>query len=135
MEPDPNTREQVIASFESYLGSPTTRDSLRRPAGEAICWREREFSVVLEGSEGPELWNGAFDRVVLQGSGGRLASAWILDFKSDRIDAEELADHAERYRTQMESYRRVLAKMTGIEESEIRTSLLFLESDTLIELA
>jgi ATP-dependent exoDNAse (exonuclease V) beta subunit len=89
---------------------------------------------VLPGADGAdELWTGAFDRVVLNRAGGRVQSAELIDFKSDRVEGAALAQRAEGYRPQLEAYRRVLARMTGLQPATIRASLLFLHADARVD--
>ena len=57
-------------------------------------------------------------------------SAQILDFKTDVFSSsapteEELEAKAAVYRPQLELYRRVLAKMTGLDETKVTCALLF----------
>ena len=101
------------------LESEAVRQALSRPAPDAVCWREKRFEILLDGD-----WlSGTFDRVVIEPD-----KATILDFKTDRIeegDEETLAKRIEGYRPQLELYRQVLTRMSGLGEEHIETRLLF----------
>ncbi len=93
---------------------------------EAICWREKRFEILLNG----EWLSGTFDRVMLEN--GR---ATILDFKTDKTDTDEaLAARIEGYRPQLETYREVLARMTGLPHDQIACKLLFTHRCTVVTL-
>jgi len=136
LEGDLERRRAALADFRGFLAAPSTRAVLSRAGrGEVEVWREREFSVVLpEGERGQVLWNGSFDRVHLEREGGRLARAEVIDFKTDRVrGGAEALERAELYRPQLEAYRRVLARMTGLDANAIETRLLFLASGEDVE--
>jgi ATP-dependent exoDNAse (exonuclease V) beta subunit len=96
---------------------------------ERAC-RERAFAIVLDEPDGTRaLWSGAFDRVVLHGPPGACRRAVVTDFKTDRVSAGELDGRVELYRPQLESYRRVLARITGLDARAIEARLLFLRAD------
>jgi ATP-dependent exoDNAse (exonuclease V) beta subunit len=84
------------------------------------------------------------DRVVLALKDGAPVAAEIIDFKTDRIgaggsggaggagDAVAALDAAvERYRPQMQAYRRALCALTGLAPPVVACRLLFLEVDAL----
>ena len=120
----------ALAQLRGFLAAPGTRAALSRPASSADVWRERPFSLVLDEPDGTRtLWAGAFDRVVLHGARGAWSRAEVIDFKTDAIEARDLEARVELYRPQLESYRRVLARMTGLAESRIEARLLFLHLD------
>jgi ATP-dependent exoDNAse (exonuclease V) beta subunit len=88
---------------------------------------------VLDEPDGSRaLWSGAFDRVVLHGKEGAWTRAVLVDFKTDRLRPEELAARAEVYRPQLEGYRRVLARQTGLAPAQIEARLLFLRLDRVV---
>ena len=119
----------TLREWRAYLAQPRTRAELARDASaEATVWRERAFSVVLAEPE-RALWTGAFDRVVLYGQPGAWERAVVLDFKTDRVNAAELERRVEYYRPQIEGYRAVLARMTGLRAERIEGRLLFLRVD------
>jgi ATP-dependent exoDNAse (exonuclease V) beta subunit len=81
------------------------------------------------------LWNGSFDRVELGGEPGAFRRARLIDFKTDHVEEHELAARVEFYRPQLESYRRVLAALTGLAPERIEAALVFLRLDRVVELA
>jgi len=83
---------------------------------QAEVWRERAFELVVGG----EFCSGVFDRVVL-----RKDNAEIIDFKTDRVDSNGLAEAVQRHQPQLALYRRVLARLTGLKEEAITCRLVF----------
>jgi ATP-dependent helicase/nuclease subunit A len=128
---------ETLAAFRRALTRPNACALLARPAdgahpadGDPEVWRERAFELALPEPDGSEtLWSGAFDRVVLERRGGKLERALLVDFKTDRVSKTDLEERVAFYRPQLASYRRVLARMTGLAESAIAARLLFLELD------
>jgi ATP-dependent exoDNAse (exonuclease V) beta subunit len=106
----------VLAEAKKILTDPGVRQLFTRPADAAGLWRERTFECILDG----EWVTGAFDRVVLLP--GR---AHVIDFKTDAVAAADVPDKAGSYQPQMNLYRRVLAQLLGIAESDIAATLLF----------
>jgi ATP-dependent helicase/nuclease subunit A len=99
------------------LAAAAVRAILSRPSPQAICWREKRFEILLNG----EWLSGTFDRVMIEPH-----RATILDFKTDKVDADEaFAARVEGYRPQLETYREVLARMTGLPHAAIHCRLLF----------
>ena len=98
-----------------------------KPAGAGGCaaevWRERAFEVVLDGA-----WvTGVFDRVVVErdGAGGPVR-ATVFDFKTDRVERDgDLAGAAARHAGQLEIYRRVVARLTGLAPSAVACAVVF----------
>jgi ATP-dependent exoDNAse (exonuclease V) beta subunit len=133
LERDETLLRQALAELRQALLRPNLSALLSRRGEDATVWREREFAAVLpaEGSEGggEALWCGAFDRVVV----GR-KTAEIIDFKTDRIEPSEIGLRAERYRLQLEAYRRVLGAMCAIPVASIRCRLAFVALDSIVEL-
>lgn len=114
---DENARQRAEDEVRRSLQSPDIRAILSRPSPEAICWREKRFEILLNG----EWLSGTFDRVMIE-----TGRATILDFKTDKTDTDEaLAARVDGYRPQLETYREVLARMTGLPHDQIACKLLF----------
>jgi ATP-dependent exoDNAse (exonuclease V) beta subunit len=114
---DEKARMRAEDEVRRSLESPAIRAILSRPSPEAICWREKRFEILLKG----EWLSGTFDRVMLEKN-----RATILDFKTDKTETDEaLASRLEGYRPQLETYREVLARMTGLSHNQIACKLLF----------
>jgi ATP-dependent helicase/nuclease subunit A len=130
IEPDDGVRREALAAFRAALARPGLRWLLARPAGEVELWRERAFSEIVEEGGEEVLWSGSFDRVVLvRDAGGRVVRAEVIDFKTDRVDADAIGPRAAFYAPQVESYRRVLARMTGLAPAAVVGTLAFVEAD------
>lgn len=153
---------KLIEEFRAMLRQPLMAAELTRgESSEAEVWRERSFAVSLPVDGVETMVRGAFDRVVLQREGGELVSADVLDYKTDALpvvsstparrqldlfagaaaEAASAADpqsalreKAEHYRPQMETYRAVLSRLTGLAPDAIRCRLLFLVPDQVVEL-
>jgi ATP-dependent exoDNAse (exonuclease V) beta subunit len=136
----------ALADLHAALACPALRALLARPAGATPeVWRERPFAVVLPVDPGDpvepgdggreELWTGSFDRVVLYRRGGALERVELIDFKTDRVERDGLAERIALYRPQLASYRRVLARMSGVAERAIEPKLAFLHLDEVASLA
>ncbi len=100
------------------------RGALTLPPHVTDLWRERAFELVAD-----DQWiSGSFDRVVFFEERGQ-RRAEIYDFKSNRLrSGESEAAFADRLREtycgQMASYRRALARLSGLPENAIRCTLL-----------
>lgn len=114
---DETLRARARQEAMRCLESPVTRQILNRPSPQAECWREKRFEILLN----DEWLSGTFDRVMIEPD-----RATILDFKTDKVDAE--ADFTARvngYRPQLLTYREVLSRMTGLRHEVIHCRLLF----------
>jgi hypothetical protein len=70
--------------------------------------------------------SGVFDRVVIERDpSGQARRATILDFKTDNVDEAGVADRAEHHRPQLETYRKVLCRLTGLPPGQVATKLVF----------
>jgi ATP-dependent exoDNAse (exonuclease V) beta subunit len=84
---------------------------------------------------GDRVQQGFIDRLVIESDErGAATSAEVIDFKTDDVDADGLAAHAERYRGQLETYRDVVARSTQLEPDRVGMTLLFVRPGAAIEL-
>jgi len=114
---DESLRVRALEEVRRCLGAPAARTALNRPSPQAICWREKRFEILLKG----EWLSGTFDRVIIEPY-----RATILDFKTDKVETDEaFHDRADGYRPQLQTYREVLARMTGLAPAAIQCRLLF----------
>ena len=126
IEQDTSAVSAALVAFRRALEQPAMRELLMRPVtgDELEVWRERSFSEVVDG----EIWSGSFDRVVLHRRQGKPERAEVVDYKTDRVKGEELDQRVDYYGPQVESYRRVLERMTGLSADRVSGSLAFLEA-------
>jgi len=116
----------IRAEAQACVDEPALAAVFARPApdeGDPELWRERAFEVVLDGH-----WiTGICDRVVIVRGPDRAArSAWIWDFKTDRVADRAGAERAAgRYVDQLGLYRQVVARLTGLAEKDVRCGLVF----------
>lgn len=125
--------EEVLQHVREALNEPSVRALFVQAETNAELWREKAFELLID----DEWISGIFDRVVLvrDESSGDLQRADIIDYKTSRVEGEpEIAAEAERYRPQMRLYRQALAKLTGLNEAEIRCCLVFTRPKVVWEL-
>ncbi|MFK7769083.1 MAG: hypothetical protein AB8B55_17805 [Mariniblastus sp.] len=90
----------------------------------------RRFAAMLDG----ELLSGVIDRLVLVYQGSKLVAADVIDFKSDRVDGENLQERIEHYRPQLNGYRRAVSKFANLPLSKISTRLAFPSAGKVVNL-
>lgn len=91
--------------------------------------REHPFACRFERT----LISGVIDRLVLWSSGNRVVAVEIVDFKTDIIaDPSTLDARVATYRPQLNSYRRAVMQIFGIEADQIDAKLLFVESGAIV---
>jgi ATP-dependent helicase/nuclease subunit A len=126
-EPDPALR----AEFATALRHPEVAARLRAPSGPCRLWREQAF----DWREDDRLLTGVADRVVVHlHPDGTPRAAEILDFKTDRLRAEEVAERAEHHRPQLDTYRRLLARLLQLPASAIAVWVVFTDLPAVAEL-
>ena len=126
--------ERLAVAWAERGADPAARDEamacLRAPGlarvwkaiPQAEVWRERAFEVVLDG-----VWvTGVFDRVIVEcDAGGQATRATVIDFKTDWITSDADIEVARaRHEGQLALYRRVAARLTGIDEGRVAAELL-----------
>ncbi len=124
----PRLPSQARAEIERHLGTafaaPPVRAVFTRPREGAVeLWRERPFEAMLDGG-----WvSGVFDRVVVvRNAPGAVERATIVDFKTDSVaDPEAVGERCLHHRPQLELYRRVLARILGVQPARIDLQLIF----------
>lgn len=84
---------------------------------------EQPFVVPL----GDTYCRGQFDRVVVLYDGSQPVAADIIDFKTDKISAEEVPGRAAFYHEQLELYRGAAAEWLHIPPGQVSARLLFVE--------
>ena len=128
----PEIAEKAINEFLSAIEKPNMRRLMQNKPEKSInLWREKRFDIVLDN----HLVSGSFDRVVLlRDTERRFVAATIIDFKTDRIDANtDHSHHITIYKPQLDLYRKVLAVMTDLPEAKITCQLAFTKTDRIIE--
>lgn len=114
--------------FVAAINERAVRDALLRPDlnhdQSVDCWRERPFAVFHDG----QLLRGVFDRVTIIRSKTHLERVQLIDFKTDRIPPDRLAEVVERYSPQVKAYRGALASMLRVDQSLIDAALLFIDA-------
>jgi len=108
------------------LAQPDVRELFLPPAGPHRLACELPFEVLMDGQ-----WiSGKIDRLVLHlGDGGRVTSADLIDYKTDRLaDAATLPTATARHHPQLEIYRAGVARLYGLPPASVRPRLVFLAS-------
>ncbi len=130
-ERDSNWLETEIASVETLVAGWTElRTFLAIPAAiegsTSVALRERAFVHVGRGSALGALRTGSIDRLVLHGKLGAWTSAEVIDYKTDRISAEEVVAQGEHHRLQLEAYRDIVEQQYPSVRGAVRLTLIFL---------
>lgn len=126
--------------FKRSMQAPEMRDALSRrryvEAGVDLR-REVPFALTVGAAGTPQLLTGRIDRLVLcQNPAGGLVKAEVLDFKSDRVAGpEDIARLVDIYRPQMESYCLATQRLTGLQDGQVKATLLFLAAGRVVEIA
>jgi ATP-dependent exoDNAse (exonuclease V) beta subunit len=106
------------------LRAPELAGVFAPPVAGAEVWRERAFEAVIDG-----VWvTGVIDRVVVEsGADGRARRATVFDFKTDRVTDEpgEQTRAAQRHAGQVDLYRRVVARLAGLDETAVTGEVVF----------
>jgi ATP-dependent helicase/nuclease subunit A len=118
----------VISEVVGCLRAPTLAALWRAGSdvggGGVDVWRERAFEVVLG-----EAWvTGVFDRVIVERDvRGRAVAATVFDFKTEPLSgtARDVDRALARHTAQLQLYRRVVARLTGLAEREVGAEVVF----------
>jgi len=127
---EPSIR-QWMTDFHAALERPEVQAVLSRAAyagrdARIRLWRERPFAVRQEDA----ILSGAIDRLVVLYDGTRPVGADVLDFKTDRVPADDPAaidSRVEFYRPQMEAYTQAVGTMFDLPAERISARLIFVE--------
>jgi ATP-dependent helicase/nuclease subunit A len=112
----------AIEEASACLAAPELASVWRAEAGAEV-WRERAFEIVID-----EAWvSGVFDRVVVRRApDGRATHATVYDFKTDRVNSDaDLPRLAARHAAQLQLYRRVAARLTGLPDGAVDARIVF----------
>ncbi len=129
----PDSVQALLAQFRSWLAAPEVRECLSRGAypDGARVEAELPFAVPLGG----DFFTGVMDRVVFWESDGVVVGAEVLDFKTGGIGPgmeEGIPEMAERYRPQVEVYRRALERIYGLPAGAVGAKLVFLSENRVV---
>ena len=122
--------------FRECLSHPEPRALMTHPGTPTIVWREKRFFHLLKDKKGrPEsFYSGVIDRVVLHlDLLGEVIAADIIDFKTDRLEEDQLDEALERHSEQLQLYRKILAEILQIPEKEITAKLLMCHCKKVVE--
>ncbi len=114
--------EEIRDEFLAAMAAPAIAEAMSKPSGGAEAWREQAF----EFTDGETWVSGRMDRVVVERDAqGNFTRAGIIDFKSDRLATDENPEVLrERYLPQIDLYRKVLSKLTGLPENKVTAALI-----------
>lgn len=117
----------ALQTVRNCLREAAVVKALARPSPDAVLWRERPFEAMIEG----KCVSGVFDRVTLSGGGAQL-----IEYKTDELkEGATMGEAVARHARQTQIYRAALRQLTGLEEENIRTTLLFTSLNRLVEVA
>jgi ATP-dependent helicase/nuclease subunit A len=126
-----------IAAIESNV----MKKLLTKPEGNVAVFNEQTFALRVEkGTDFASVslkeltdLQGSIDRlVVFYDEEGIPISADVIDWKTDSFDADELEAKIEHYAPQIASYRLAAAKLLGIEQAVVSTSLVFVKNQKVV---
>ncbi|MBX3389464.1 MAG: UvrD-helicase domain-containing protein [Phycisphaeraceae bacterium] len=117
------------------------RESLRGPIGAALSRKRysNRSGTLRVLREWPLAWNdqglvrGRVDRVVVGIEQDRPAWAEVIDFKTDNVGKEEIADAMGAYRAQIEAYRRAVCRAFRLKPAQVAGLLLFVKPGVIAE--
>jgi len=124
--------EQQVAQTLSCKGVCFSGSGSGVSEGQIRVWRERPFAC----REGDIILNGKIDRLVVFYHRDRPLAAEVVDFKTDRLSADDPASIDARldfYRPQLEAYRRASARLLGLELAQISAKVAFVEAGVVRE--
>lgn len=113
----------LIEPWRKMIGQPEIAAALQRDAydsADLTVERERRFAVMDDDS----LLTGAIDRMVIGRRDGQIAFIDVLDFKTDVAEVDQII---ERYRPQLQAYRRAASAMFSVDPGIVTTRLVLLE--------
>jgi ATP-dependent helicase/nuclease subunit A len=119
---------QYLEEFLQMLKQPELQRALSKPDSQAKVYRELPFAF----RDKEIMYRGVIDRLIVSGCGTK---AELIDFKTDRIDAEPyelLQSKAEHYQPQLAIYQVAAAKFLKVQQQAVSTGLLFLACDRLV---
>jgi len=113
----PTGEPEAITRVKTFFDSPAGRDVFTRPKSAVRLLREQPFDVSVHG----EWMSGVFDRVHLMESlSGSIQNVIVFDFKS----GQETDDLSERYREQVELYRKAARELFQISDNQLTVQLI-----------
>lgn len=129
-----------LAWFRKSMQSTEMRGALSRgryPEAGVDLRREVPFALTVKSAGAPQLLTGRIDRLVLcRDPKGSLVRAEVLDFKSDRVAGpEDVQRLVEAYQPQMASYCLATQRLTGLQDGQVKGTLLFLAAGRVVEIA
>ena len=130
-----NSRLQRLLSRAEY-NTPTERAAEKMPWSTAVdelrVFRERRIAVRI----GQQNLFGSIDRLVVGFANGTAKWADVIDFKTDRIAADEasIAHRADHYRGQLTAYQMSIMKLYSLPQESVRARLAFLDPGVVTDL-
>ncbi|MBM3954722.1 MAG: hypothetical protein FJ309_08930 [Planctomycetes bacterium] len=131
----------LLAEPAPLLPERLVRTGLAPGPAVPVLRRERGFALAVDDG----LVQGIVDRLVEWHRDGRAVAAEVIDFKFDGIGDSARATPAERqriradktafYTPQLEAYRDAVARLLSIDERHVTTTLVFMRSAAVVELA
>lgn len=113
----------LVIEFKEMLNAPNLSKLLKQQ--NAQVFTEYPFSIILDGN----LVTGSFDRLVISDD-----LIEVIDFKTDRIKQNQVAQRAENYKNQMQIYAQAAAKIFACPLEKITIKLVFVSIDQIVSL-
>jgi ATP-dependent exoDNAse (exonuclease V) beta subunit len=129
---------KVLPEFFAMLDQPTIKAALSRnqsphhPLTPQVL-REHPFACRFEQT----LVSGIIDRLILWQEAGQVVAAELLDFKTGAVSGtgSPLETRIAEYRPQLQSYRRAVAQLFGLDLSHVTARLVFVQPGVVVSVS
>lgn len=132
--PESVIRREHLQHFFNALNAPVVSKLFSRQkyssldANELKVFTELPFAII----ENETLIQGSIDRLVIAYKNQQPIYAEVIDLKTDKlssqISGQSIQEKAIYYKPQLDSYRKVVTKITKLKEENVRTKLVFTSS-------
>jgi len=128
---------QLVDYFCALLKHPVAIELLAKTS-PARAGREHEVFCELPFAvrEGDRVLTGTIDRLVIELKDGKPCGAEVIDYKSDRFSGpveELLQKKTDFYRPQLAAYKRIAARLAGLDITRVTGKLFFLDVHRIVE--
>lgn len=128
------TQEQVDALYDNGILAFFQSDVGKMLLQAKEIRREFKFSVLVDASRYYE--NSCDEKLMLQGVVDCIVftddGLWVLDYKTDAVNADAVAERAKSYEPQLTAYSEALSKIYN--QPVVKKILYFLSADTAVEI-
>ena len=114
--------EETVSEFLKILEKEEIKNLLTEPEEKCEVKNELPFAAIID----DKLTRGAFDRVIFYPSYSAPEKIEIIDYKTDNVQTdEEIKTAVEKYKPQMDCYKKALSESYGLDAKKITARLVF----------